>query len=81
MDLHALAYPGSPRLSLNKAMKAFRHPKPKNKQPKTENCSSVRRFTVDQQGDLELQDVAILAEAKSNQLHAANAARFPLGSL
>src|SRR6267378_7898389 len=44
-------------------------------------CGSVRRFAVDQKRDLQLQDVAILAEAKLHQLHAANVARFPLGSL
>src|SRR5260370_23133022 len=46
-----------------------------------EKCSSVRWFAVNQQRDLQLQDVAILAEAKSHQLHAADVARFPIGSL
>src|ERR1700675_2780429 len=45
-----------------------------------ENCSSIRRFAVDQKGDLQLQDVAIFAEAESHQLHTSDVARFPIRS-
>src|SRR6267142_1537678 len=45
-----------------------------------EDCRSVRRFAVDEQRDLQFQDVATFAEAKFYQLHAADVARFPLGS-
>src|SRR5260370_23354771 len=44
-------------------------------------CGSIRWLAVDQQRDLQLQDVAILAEAKSHQLHTADVARLPIGSL
>ena len=55
--------------------------KTKNLGLKTQNCSSVRRFAIYQKRDLQLQDMAILAEAKSDQLYAADIARFPIGSL
>src|SRR5260370_40988048 len=46
-----------------------------------EKCSLVRWLAVDENRDLQFQDVTIFAEAKSHQLHAADVARFPLGSL
>src|SRR6267142_4617293 len=45
-----------------------------------EDCRSVSRFAVDEQRNLKLQDMATLAKAKFHQLHAADVARFPLGS-
>src|SRR6266478_6367972 len=44
-------------------------------------CGSVGRFAVDENGDLQLQHVAIFAEAESHQLHATDVARFPFWSL
>src|SRR5947207_5828064 len=41
---------------------------------------SVRRFAVDQEGKLHLQEVAILAEPKFHHLHAAEVFGFPIGS-
>src|SRR5712692_4547918 len=46
-----------------------------------EKCSLVRWLAVDENRDLQFQDVTIFAEAKSHQLHAADVARFPIGSL
>src|ERR1700722_1300976 len=45
-----------------------------------DDCSSIRWFAVDQKRKLHLQEVAILAEPKFHQLHAAEVFRFPIGS-
>src|SRR2546430_2266468 len=41
---------------------------------------SVHWFAVDQEGELHLQEVAILAEPKFHHLHAAEVFGFPIGS-
>src|SRR5216683_7706518 len=46
-----------------------------------ERYSLVRRLAIGQERELQFEDVAFFAEAKSHQLHAADVARFPLGSL
>src|SRR6266478_3418062 len=43
-------------------------------------CASIGWFAVDENRDLQLQDMAVLAKSKLHQLHAAHVARFPLGS-
>src|SRR5260370_34831724 len=42
---------------------------------------SIRRLAVGQERELQFEDVALLAEAKTDELHCADVARFPLGSL
>src|SRR6266705_3942079 len=41
---------------------------------------SIRRLAVGQERELQFEDVALLAEAKTDELHCADVARFPIGS-